>query len=364
MTTLIKERGKQMKQFIGTSARGNLNEAIRGLTNPELLILCVGRKESFQQAVTQLEEAFPNVPSIGCVGQSYGQTKVQEEGIMVTAFSGGITAITNVLTNVSTMPLKKIHQFERDAAAISAGKDNTVCLDFCSGNDEMVLTTISSVLLKKQIPLTGGTAWDGLVSANGIVYEDACAYALIKNNTGKVKVYKENLYQPTDKRFLVTKSIPSQYIISELDGKPAEKVYMNELGIGNQEFSTQTFKNPLGHCLGEEIYIVSLKETTGNGQFSCYRKVNPKTTLSILQIGDTPQIVNQTIAQIKQDFPRISGIFSINCLFRYLMFQEQHYMDTYLKQMGSLGTHAGLIGLGEHYNEHHTNQTMSCVVFE
>lgn len=353
-----------MKQFIGTSARGNLEEAIRGLKDPELLILCVSDKEQFKSVVEQLEQAFPKVPSIGCVGQSYGQTQVLENGIMVTAFLDGVTAVANVLTDVSTMPLKKIHRLERDAAAVSPGKDNTVCIDFCSGNDEMVLTTMSSVLSKKHISLTGGTAWEGLVSANGVVYEDACAYAIVKNNKGRAKVYKENLYQPTDKRFLVTKSIPSEYVICELDGKPAEKVYMDELGIGKQEFSNQTFKNPLGHCLGDEIYIVSIKESRGNGTFACFRKVNPKTTLSILQIGDIPQIVDQTVAQMKREFPRLSGIFSINCLFRYLMFQEQNYMGTYLKNIGSLGTHAGLIGLGEHYNEHHTNQTMSCVVFE
>lgn len=353
-----------MKQFIGISTDGKLDEAVRGLKNPELLILCVSEKEQFGNLVEQLEQMFPKVPSIGCVGQSYGQTKVLEKGIMVTAFWEGVTAVANVLTNVATMPLKRIHQLEKDVASVAPGKDNTVCIDFCSGNDEMVLTTMSSVLSKKQIPLTGGTAWEGLVSANGVVYEDACAYTIIKNNKGRAKIYKENLYQPTDKRFLVTKSIPSEYVICELDGKPAEKVYMNELGIGKQEFSTQTFKNPLGHCLGNEIYIVSIKESRENGTFSCYRKVNPKTTLSILQIGDISQIVGQTVSQIKKDFPSLSGIFSINCLFRYLMFQEQNYMDTYLKNMGSLGTHAGLIGLGEHYNEHHTNQTMSCVVFE
>lgn len=353
-----------MRQFIGISAGGNLEEAIRGLKYPELLILCVSEKEQFKSVVEQLEETFPNVPSIGCVGQSYGQTQVLEKGIMVTAFYDGVTAVTNLLTDVSTMPLKKIRQLEQDVSAVAPGKDNTICIDFCSGNDEMVLTTMSSVLSKEHISLTGGTAWEGLVSANGVVYEDACAYAIVKNNKGRAKVYKENLYQPTDKRFLVTKSIPSEYVICELDGKPAEKVYMDELGIGRQEFSNQTFKNPLGHCLGNEIYIVSIKESRGNGTFACFRKVNPKTTLSILQIGDIPQIVDQTVAQIKQDFPNLSGIFSINCLFRYLMFQEQHYMDTYLKNMGSLGTHAGLIGLGEHYNEHHTNQTMSCVVFE
>lgn len=353
-----------MKQFIGTSTRGNLQEAIQGLKNPEALIFCVSEKEQFQNIVEQIEQAFPNVPSIGCVGQSYGQTQVLEKGIMVTAFSGGVTAAANVLTNVSTMPLKQIRRLEQDAAKVAPGKENTVCIDFCSGNDEMVLTTMDAVLSKKHIPVTGGTAWEGLVSANGVVYEDACAYVIVKNNTGRAKVYKENLYHPTDKRFLVTKSIPSEYTICELNGKRAEDVYMDELGISRQEFSKQTFENPLGHCLGDEIYIVSIKESRNNGSFSCFRKVNPKTTLSILQVGDISEIVGQTVTQIKQEFPKISGIFSVNCLFRYLMFTERNYMGTYLKNMGALGTHAGLIGLGEHYNEHHTNQTMSCVVFE
>ena len=39
-------------------------------------------------------------------------------------------------------------------------------------------------------------------------------------------------------------------------------------------------------------------------------------------------------------------------------------MDQYLKTMGTLGMHAGLVGFGEHYNSQFVNQTMSCVVFE
>ena len=72
---------------------------------------------------------------------------------MVTAFCGDIQARANVLTNVSTMPVKRIHELENDVNAISGNGSNTVCIDFCSGNDEMVLTTISSVLSKRNIPM-------------------------------------------------------------------------------------------------------------------------------------------------------------------------------------------------------------------
>ena len=71
-----------------------------------------------------------------------------------------------------------------------------------------------------------------------------------------------------------------------------------------------------------------------------------------------------TIQSIQKDFHSISGIFSINCLFRYLLFQDLNYVSTYFKEMSKLGTHIGLIGYGEHYKQQHTNQTFSCVVFE
>ena len=68
--------------------------------------------------------------------------------------------------------------------------------------------------------------------------------------------------------------------------------------------------------------------------------------------------------KIRQDFPKISAVFSVNCLFRYLLFTENHYMQDYLDEMRKLGNHAGVVGYGEHYNNQFVNQSMTCVVFE
>lgn len=353
-----------MKQFIGISKNCDLKEAVKGLNVPSLILLCVSEKELFQSKVEELERLYPGVPSIGCVGQSYGGTQAIEKGILVTAFCEGVKAAANVLTDVSKMPVRRIHQFEQDVSQIGGSAEDTVCIDFCSGNDECVLTTMKMVLGKRRIQLTGGTAWEGMVSANGKVYADACAYAIVKNLSGKVKVYKENLYLKTGKRYIVTKAIPEKDIICELNGEPFQKVYTREWNVTPDQIGQQTFFNPLGRIIGEETYIVSLKEDAGNQAYSCYRKVFPKDVIDFLQIGEIDQIVKKTVTDIQKDFKRISGIFSINCLFRYLLFQQRHYTGQYFEQMGRLGAHSGLIGLGEHYNGQHTNQTFSCVVFE
>ena len=124
-------------------------------------------------------------------------------------------------------------------------------IDFCSGNDECVLATMESVLKSKKIQLTGGTAWEGLVCCNGQVYEDACAYALVKNESGRVKVYKENIYLRKDAvKHIVTRSEPRTYTIQEIDGRRAEDVYTKELGISpsvfyRREITSRFYRKPL-----------------------------------------------------------------------------------------------------------------------
>ena len=86
--------------------------------------------------------------------------------------------------------------------------------------------------------------------------------------------------------------------------------------------------------------------------------------LILLELGDYQEITRQTIQKICRDFPKRSAVFSVNCLFRYKLFSEHNYMEKYLQDMAVLGSHAGLVGYGEHYNDRFVNQSMTCVVFE
>lgn len=351
-----------MKQFYGMSQRGDIKEAVKGIGKPQLLIL-MSNVEQFEKHVQELEELYPGVPSIGCIGMSY-DTQVVEKGVGIAAFTDGVTVVTNVLEHASTMPARYIRRLEQDMKNISASSKNTVCIDLCSGNDACVLTTMYSVLGKGDISLVGGTGDAGKISVNGKIYEDAVAYALIKNMNGKIKVYKENIYRPMDGcRLIASKTDKSKYIIGELNGKPAKQEYMNILGINGNDIGNQTFRNPLGKISGQEMCIISIKEAVGNS-LVCYRQVNDSDVLTLLALKDFQEIVQETIGNIRSDFKHISAVFSINCLFRYLLFSQNKCMQEYLKSMSELGNHAGLVGYGEHYNNQFVNQSMTCVVFE
>lgn len=351
-----------MKQFFGMSQSGNLEEALHGLSSPQFIML-LSNNDQFEEHVKKLETLYPNVPSIGCIGMSYGATVV-EKGVSIIAFLDGVSAAANVLEEVATMPVKYIERLEQDLNKINASRQDTICIDFCTGNDACALTTIYSALKRKDVSLVGGTGDAGKVSANGRVYENAVAYALVKNHNGRVKAYKENIYRKMgDYRFIASKTDKSQYILGELNGQSAKQTYQNILNVTEEEILTQTFKNPFGKVNGNDTCIISIKEVSGSA-LTCFRQVNDSDILIMLELGDYKEIVKNTIRTIKTDFPKISAVFSVNCLFRYLLFNDNHYMQEYLKEMAVLGNHAGLVGYGEHYNNQFVNQSMTCVVFE
>ena len=351
-----------MKQFYGMSQRGNLDEALSGLRNPEFIML-LSNNNQFEAHVKALEQRFPGVPSIGCIGMCY-QLGVVENGVGVIAFSEGVTAAAGVLEEVSAMPVKYIQRMERDMQAVGGTGGDTVCIDFCAGNDACVLTTIHTVLHKRGVPLVGGTGGEGRVSANGRVYADAVAYGLVRNRGGRVKTYKENIYhQLGDYRFIASDTDRANYILGSLNGKPAKQVYKSILHVTDEEILTRTFQNPFGKINGDDTCIISIKEVNGNA-LACFRQVNDSDVLILLELGDYQAITRNTIQQIQREFPRRSAVFSVNCLFRYKLFSERGYMQTYLREMGALGSHAGLVGYGEHYNNRFVNQSMTCVVFE
>ena len=351
-----------MRQFFGMSRNGNLEEAVSGLDNPQFIML-MSNNAQFETHVKALEKRYPGVPSIGCIGMSY-DVSVVEEGVGVVAFLDGVNAAANVLEQVSVMPVKYIHRLEEDMRRINGTREDTVCIDFCAGNDACVLTTFNTVLRRRGIPLVGGTGDAGKVSANGRIYEDAVAYAIVQNQNGRVKTYKENIYRKLGNyRFIASDTDKENYVIGTLNGKSAKQVYKSILHVTDEEILTQTFQNPFGKINGDDTCIISIKEVSGDS-LACFRQVNDSDVLILLALGDYQAIVRRTIDNICRDFPRRSAVFSVNCLFRYKLFCERGYMDTYLEEMSELGSHAGLVGYGEHYNNRFVNQSMTCVVFE
>lgn len=351
-----------MNIFYGKSTSGNVLEAVKGLATPKLIIM-VSIADKFEENVAALEKQYPGVPSIGCIGMGY-DTTIVENGVTITAFKDGVTVQTGALENVSLSPARHIARLEKDINAVRPGKENTAIIDFCTGNDAAVLTTLSSLVTKYNLQVMGATGDAGKVSVNGRVFDDAAVYAVIRNEGGRVKTYKENIYEPRDnKQLIASKTDKSKYFLGELNGRPAKQYYMELTGCSESGIVDQTFQNPFGKMMGNDVCIASIKAVSGNGLI-LYRQINDSDILTLLEMRDPMEIAQHTVDRIRGDFSHISAIFSVNCIFRYLVLKQRNELNAYLDKIGTLGSSCGLVGFGEHYNTQFVNQTMTCVVFE
>lgn len=357
-----------MKFAYGSSKKGDVSEALKNITEPEALFFSVADESMLEQTANEIERRFPGVASIGGVGQAYSGKNFFDAGITVIAMKENIKVAADVLEQASVMPIKYIRRLEDAVKAVGGGRGNTACFDICSsGADVRAVTTLSDYLCRRGYDLAGGTSNSASVACNGKVYKDACAFFIFKNLKGKIKSYKENIYihpQENDKQFMVTEAEPKNYRICTLENKSAEKVYTSELGISRDKITTQTFKNPFGYVCGSDTYIVSIKGVESDGSITTFRPANKMDFLSILSMGDYREVVQDTISRIKSDLGSAPAVLSVNCLFRYIMFNDEHYWDSYLAEMCRSFSHAGMVGVGEHYNTQFVNQTMCCLAFE
>ncbi|MDE7353810.1 MAG: hypothetical protein K2O06_12290 [Acetatifactor sp.] len=357
-----------MKIAYGSSKKGDVSEALRNITEPAALLFSVASEDMLERTAKEIERIFPGVASIGGVGQAYIDKQFFDAGITVIAMKENIKVVADVLEQASVMPIKYIRRLENAVKAVGGERGKTACFDICSaGADLRAVTTLSNYLCRMGYDLAGGTSNSAAVACNGKVYKDACAFFIFKNLKGKIKSYKENIYvrpQGNEKQFMVTEADPKEYRIRTLENKSAEKVYTSELGIGRDKITTQTFKNPFGHVCDSDTYIVSIKDVEADGSIITFRPANKMDFLTILSIGDYREVVRDTISRIKSELGGAPTVLSVNCLFRYIMFNEDHYWDSYLAEMCSSFSHAGMVGVGEHYNKQFVNQTMCCLAFE
>lgn len=357
-----------MKISYGSSKRGDVSEALRTITEPAALFFSVASEDMLERAAHDIEKAFPGVASIGGVGQAYMDKQSFDSGLTVLAMKENIKVAADVLEQASVMPIKYIRRLENAIKEVGGEKGRTACFDICSaGADVRAVTTLSNYLCRHGYDLAGGTSNSAAVACNGKIYKDACAFFIFKNLRGRIKSYKENIYihpQGNEKQFMVTEADTKEYRIRTLESVSAEKVYTSELGISRDKITTQTFKNPFGHVCDSDTYIVSIKGVEADGSIITFRPANKMDFLTILSMGDYREVVQDTISRIKRDLGSASAVLSVNCLFRYIMFNDDHYWDNYLTEMCRSFSHAGMVGVGEHYNTQFVNQTMCCLAFE
>ena len=379
-----------MKSFSGTGI-GTTAEAIRqatvGLIDPKTIIVFASL-ETIEEASELLMKEYPNSDVLGIMGSTYNNGQVVDSSnfsgnenrnvVQVMALFDDAEVACGVLDGLDEIPLRKIKKFNDDIESVHPNPDNTICIAFTTDNEEKFVSTVKTVLKKKKIELVGGSVSgmsgkDGepFVLVNGKKYYHASAYIIIKNKVGGVKKYRNDTYvKDSDNLMQITKVGTDENTrkIIEADGKRIDKLYMDRYGLTKEEVQNGSFNitvgTPLAVVIGENTYVSSIAKFDQDGSANTYRKIREGGFLTFMKMGDYNKLETDLLQKIKKDMGKISFIFTVDCLYRFLVYSGNGYLNTYLKGMASLGNHVGYISVGEQDSDQHFNQTMVCVAFE
>ena len=355
------------------NAQSAATQAASALKGSSFIVYCADDKH-FAEISAKLHELMPETNMIGTTGFMF-----QDKG----SFSEGITAIgfqkeeadvcVGVLKHADTCPIQYLPNLKSSLGKIHTKyKDKeTLCLEFATGYEEKMVSTMKICLEPAGVRLLGGTSGNTTegqpkkVACNGEIYTDAVVYAIIGSKLGKIEIVKENLFRERPITHRVTRASDDGRTIFEIDGRKAMDVYEDELGYSDANVGDGVFKNPLCRIVGAENYITAIFSFNSDRSISTYKNVFKNDLICFTDIeGDYPNYMKNTMKNVTQN-GQVAGILSINCILRYLFFENNSYTSAYARMMNEMsnGIHFGMVGDGEQYVEQHVNQSMVCAVF-
>lgn len=329
-----------------------------------------GRFEAFSKA---LHKALPNAKIIGGTGIMINEKGGQTEGINLLGMTDDDAEVyIGTLRKTDTCPIRYIPGFLWSVETIYNKYKNNICVEFCTGNEERVVSTMKVSLERVGMRMVGGTSGNTTegqskkVCCNGKVLNNAVVFAVIGSKMGRIEIIKENLYDSNPGGHVVTRVSEDQRTIYEIDGgrRPID-VYKKELGYTDADIERGIFENPLCRTVGTEHYITAIFSFNKDGSITTYKNLQKNDLLTFTTLrNDWKDFMESNLRNIIGN-SKVAGMFTVNCILRYLFFEQQHYIDSYGKMLKEVsgGNCLNMVSDGEQYIEQHVNQSMVGVIF-
>ncbi len=336
--------------IVAYSELNNPDEAIEDVLkqislkgNPIVVVFsCPG--ECFDLCSVRLSRAFPKAQVMGCTTYIALSSKGNGKNALVAwAITEGVECASGVLFEIAHYPMRYTISVDR-ALHVLSDTDNTVCLDFstAAGNcEELIQDTFKKVLEPLKIPVVGGTAGgkdleaETLVSLNGEVYKEACVFVLIRNLSGRIFLYKENMFKPTKMVVTATDVDCEERVVYDFDGASAAETLAYKLGVSEDKLAEILAERPLGRIVGDEIYITDIKGVRDDGSLECFARIYNQSKLVIMEPDVLEAVWKKTSAALKASEVKPSMTFAINCYARIRFFERHGPLNAYNEMMKS-----------------------------
>lgn len=356
-----------------------VSEIISNFRKPKF-ILFFAPLDVFEKTASIFQKQLPDCTIIGTTAYySYISLNVIPNAINAVSFEEGISVSCGIVEGINKHPSKYVGRVKEALSKIPT--KNTLCLEFMTSfslRESVVLNMLNSVCSKYKIPVAGacaGTSVDDIknsdnfpttyVSLNGKTYTNSCVFAFIHNENGRIGLFREDIFKPTNQSFTVTSIDYEKQIIYTLDDMPAVTALAKSYRCNPQDVPLLLRTYPFGRVTAQKNYLTDIVKINDDGSFFVNNSVFNNTKVHLFTARNYKEITKHTIENIKQKMPKQSFTLIINCLMRTVFYQQEQYLNEWAIEWNSnFNCSIGVSSCGEHFLGNHFNQLVYAIVFE
>ena len=234
-------------------------------------------------------------------------------------------------------------------------------VDGLSRREDALVLKISTALGSTQ--LFGGSSGDGLrfesapVFYNGQVRTNA-AILLVARSSCRVSIFREDHFEPSGKRLVVTGAIPEERLVTEINAEPAAPEYARVVGIDPNQLSPFIFaSHPIVVSVGNQHHVRAIQRVEDNNDLRFFSSIDEGMVLTLANAQNITSHLETVLDRLSED-EEPDLIFACDCILRRLeaeQKQEIQNMSAVLRKHRVIGFST----YGEQHNMLHVNQTLT-----
>ncbi len=244
--------------------------------DPSFVLLFIPHKMNRAALQTALAQKLPATAVFGCTTAGQITPRGYEGSALVAlAFRRAHFRVASTLIK----PISPVHiaevvtQTERLAARFpeTPGRRRLALIfaDGLSKQEDILVAALEAGL--KDIPVFGGSAGDGLefketfILHNGAFYKDAALLLMLETDLD-FRGLGFHHFMPTEKRMVVTRAVPEERLVLEINGSPAGQEYARLVGVTTDQLSPIIFaENPVLVRSGNTYHVRAIQQMRQDG---------------------------------------------------------------------------------------------------
>lgn len=220
----------------------------------------------------------------------------------------------------------------------------------------------------KDIPVFGGSAGDGLdfaetyVLHGGAFHRNAALLLLLETDLGFRGLGFDH-FTPTDKRMVVTRAVPEERLVLELNGSPAAREYARLVGVAPADLSPITFaENPVLVRHGSTYHVRAIQQMRQDGALTFLSAIDDGLLLTLGRGEEIIRTLDHGLSVHDESGAEPDVILGFDCVLRKLEIEHKGLSD---EASARFRAHR-VIGFNTYGEQHlgvHVNQTFVGIAF-